>query len=87
MTANVSITAQEVQQVIAVPSSAIVTQGTASYVLVQNPSKGTFAQQQVETGITGNNASSSSDTNTYVQITGGLSAGATIATFGTTAGE
>jgi RND family efflux transporter MFP subunit len=86
MTANVSIDAGYAGQVIAVPSSAIVTQGADTYVLVQN-SKGAFVEQLVQTGITGNNASSTSDTNTYIQIESGLSQGDVIASFGTSAGQ
>jgi HlyD family secretion protein len=78
MTANVSITTGQASQVIAVPSQAIITQtsttaGNQTFVLLRK-SDGTFAEQQVQTGITGSNG--------YTAIVSGLNDGDTIASFG-----
>jgi len=86
MTANVTIDAGYAPQVLAVPSSAIITQGYNTYLLVEN-SGGTYTKQQVRTGITGENASSTTDTGTYTEIQSGLSANAMVASFGTSAGQ
>jgi hypothetical protein len=50
-TANVSITTGEASNVLAVPTSAVTTQGTNSYVLVL--SSGTTKQKQIKVGIVG----------------------------------
>ncbi len=84
MTANVSIDAGYASQVVAVPSSALVTQSSATYVELQN-ANGSFTKTKVQTGITGINASSTSDTGTYVEVKSGLSASDTIASFGNSA--
>jgi len=86
MTANVNISAGSATDVLAVPSSAIITQGYKTYLLVQN-ANGTFTQREVHTGITGENASSTTDTGTYTEIQSGLSATDTVASFGTATGQ
>jgi multidrug efflux pump subunit AcrA (membrane-fusion protein) len=63
-TANVSITTGEASNVLAVPTSAVTTQGTNSYVLVL--SSGTTKQKQIKVGIVGD---------IYTQVISGLQRG------------
>ena len=86
MTANASIDAGYASQVVGIPSSSVITQGSATYVLAENADR-TFTKQQIQTGITGSNASSTSDTDTYVEVTSGLNAGDSIASFGASTGQ
>jgi HlyD family secretion protein len=72
MTANATILGRTAENVIAVPSSAIIAENGGDFVLIQNsPSK--YSQQKVEVGISGGG---------YTEITSGLSAGTLVATFG-----
>jgi HlyD family secretion protein len=78
MTANVSITAGQASNVIAVPSSAVITDNSNSFV-ISEAADGSFARKQVTTGIVGVNGTS---TVMYTEITSGLSDGDNIASFG-----
>ena len=72
MTANATIMGQITQNVLAVPSSAIISENGGNFVLADN-AKGSFVQEKVEVGISGGG---------YTEITSGLSAGTLVATFG-----
>ena len=72
MTANATIMGQITQNVLAVPSSAIISENGGNFVLVEN-AKGSFIQEKVEVGISGGG---------YTEIISGLSAGTLVATFG-----
>jgi len=74
MNANVKILTTKRDNAVAVPASAIITQGNDKFVLVEknNSSK----QTKVETGIYGNNG--------YVEIISGIEKGDVVATFGKT---
>lgn len=72
MTANATILGSLAQNVVAVPSSAIISENGQDFVLKED-AKGSFAQSQVQTGITGNG---------FTEILSGLSAGETVANFG-----
>ncbi len=73
MTANVSIITGQVTNALAVPSPAIITRGTQTFVMFKNPN-GTFKQQPVQTGITSEDG--------YTEIISGLNQGDIIASFG-----
>jgi HlyD family secretion protein len=72
MTANATILGRTAENVIAVPSSAIIAENGGDFVLIQN-SGSKYSQQKVEVGISGGG---------YTEITSGLSAGTLVATFG-----
>jgi multidrug efflux pump subunit AcrA (membrane-fusion protein) len=72
MTANVDFKLAHRTNVIAVPSQAIITKDNNPYVVIDN-GNGTTTDQQVTTGIEGDNG--------YVEITSGLNAGDHIITF------
>jgi HlyD family secretion protein len=72
MTANATILGRTAENVIAVPSSAIIAQNGGNFVLVQS-NKSSYSQQKVEVGISDGG---------YTEITSGLSAGTLVATFG-----
>jgi len=72
MTANVTIPGETRENVLAVPSSSVITESDGTFVLVKG-SNGLYTKQKVEIGI-------SDGTNT--EIRSGLSAGALVATFG-----
>jgi HlyD family secretion protein len=72
MTANATIMGQIAQNVLAVPSSAIISENGGNFVLADN-AKGSFVQEKVEVGISGDG---------YTEIISGLSAGTLVATFG-----
>jgi HlyD family secretion protein len=72
MTANATILGRTAENVIAVPSSAIIAENGGDFVLVQNGGSN-YSQQKVEIGISGGG---------YTEITSGLSAGTLVATFG-----
>lgn len=72
MTANATILGRTVENVIAVPSSAIISENGGDFVLIQN-SGSKYSQQKVEVGISGG---------AYTEVTSGLSAGTLVAAFG-----
>jgi HlyD family secretion protein len=72
MTANATILGRTAENVIAVPSLAIIQKNDGDFVLVQS-NKSSYSQQKVEVGISGGG---------YTEITSGLSAGTLVATFG-----
>jgi multidrug efflux pump subunit AcrA (membrane-fusion protein) len=72
MTANATIMGQTVENVLAVPSSAIISQNSGNFVLAKSGTS-SFSQQKVGIGISGGG---------YTEITSGLSAGTLVATFG-----
>jgi multidrug efflux pump subunit AcrA (membrane-fusion protein) len=72
MTSNAIILGRTAENVIAVPSSAIIQKNGGDFVLIQN-SGSKYSQQKVEVGISDGG---------YTEITSGLSAGTLVATFG-----
>jgi len=72
MTANATILGRTAENVIAVPSSAIIAENGGNFVLAEN-GKGSFVQEKVGIGISGGG---------YTEVTSGLSAGTLVATFG-----
>lgn len=72
MTANVSIGAVSVSQALAVPVSAVLSDGASSFVLMKQ-ANGSYLRQQVETGISDGS---------YIQILSGISPGDEVASFG-----
>ncbi|MDR3558205.1 MAG: efflux RND transporter periplasmic adaptor subunit [Candidatus Pacebacteria bacterium] len=72
MTANATILGRIATNVLAVPSSAIISENGDDFVLAQN-SASTFVQQKVTVGISGNGET---------EVRSGLSAGQLVATFG-----
>jgi len=72
MTANATILGQTVENVLAVPSSAIISESDGSFVLVDG-ANGLFEKQKIETGVSDGN---------FTEIKSGLSAGELVATFG-----
>lgn len=73
MTANASIVTAQASSTLAVPSQAIITNGDQKYILTKSQN-GTFAEQPVQTGITG--------TNGFTAIISGVNEGDTVASFG-----
>ena len=72
LTANTTITTTHATSTLAVPTRAIITRGTESFVLVQHGA--TFTEQKVETGII--------DAGGYTEILSGIEEGSVIAAFG-----
>jgi len=72
MTANVSISGPSASGVVSVPSSAIIKNGSGSFVLVEGQN-GKFTKQAVDAGLTDG---------TYTEIRSGISNGQTVAVFG-----
>lgn len=73
MTANVRVITSRAENVVAVPTRAIITRGNDKVVLALSPETGTFAEIPVTIGVSGGG---------YTQIVSGLSAGQVIASFG-----
>ena len=74
LTANISIRTNEKDNVLSVPTSAIITRGNDKFVLVKSPSTGKFAEQKVSVGINGING--------YTEIVSGLNIDDEVASFG-----
>lgn len=72
MTANATIQGETTKNVVAVPSSAVITENDGTFVLVRNQ-KNLFEKQAVETGISDG---------AYTEIKSGLTPGTLVATFG-----
>jgi RND family efflux transporter MFP subunit len=77
LTANALITAATATDALAVPSSALITKSTQTFVLAKNPTTGSFVEKAVTTGISSGNG--------YTEIISGLNEGDTIASFGASA--
>ena len=75
MTTNASIVTNESENTLAVPTQAIITKGTDTFVLAEG-SNGQFTDVPVQIGITGSDG--------YTTITSGLNDGESIASFGNT---
>jgi HlyD family secretion protein len=73
MTANASIVTAEADSALAIPTQAIITHGTSTFVLIHG-ADGQFVNTPVQTGITGSNG--------YTTITSGLTGDENIASFG-----
>ncbi len=74
MTANMTILVAQKQNVLAVPSSAIISQNGNEYVrVIDDPKKKTYHQAQVQTGLNADGG--------LVEITSGLSAGQSVVTY------
>ncbi|MDE1975165.1 MAG: efflux RND transporter periplasmic adaptor subunit [Patescibacteria group bacterium] len=74
LSANLSITVATATDALAVPTSAVITRGSSTYVLVKNPADSSFMQKQVSIGITTDDG--------YTQILSGLNEGDVVAVFG-----
>jgi multidrug efflux pump subunit AcrA (membrane-fusion protein) len=72
MTANATIMGTTAENVLAVPSSAIISENGGDFVLAKN-STGSFSQEKVGVGISDGN---------FTEIKSGLLAGTLVATFG-----
>jgi RND family efflux transporter MFP subunit len=72
MSATVTIKGVSVQNIVAIPSSAIITKNDGSYALVLD-AKGNFDERKIETGISDGN---------WTEVTSGINEGENIAAFG-----
>jgi HlyD family secretion protein len=76
LTANAVITAATATDALAIPSSALITKGTKTFVLLKQQN-GSFIEQEVGTGM--------SSVDGYTEITSGLNDGDAVASFGASA--
>jgi multidrug efflux pump subunit AcrA (membrane-fusion protein) len=73
MSATVTINGASADNIIAIPSSAIVTKNDGSYALVFNKATNSYAERKIEIGISDGS---------WTEVTSGIQVGETVAAFG-----